>query len=100
MTKIICPEPGSQLTIGSVTAPMTEPTPRTDKFREAEKEAAGPFEIAKVLNWTLDSHESLEHSLARKEALLRDIEAAMRSPGTNMVGLQTLLKRIERELKG
>jgi hypothetical protein len=66
MTKIICPEPGSQLTIGSVTAPMTEPTPRTDKFREAEKEAAGPFEIAKVLNWTLDSHESLERSLARK----------------------------------
>jgi hypothetical protein len=42
----------------------------------------------------------LAESLARKEALLRDIEAAMRSPGTNMVGLQTLLKRIERELKG
>jgi hypothetical protein len=42
----------------------------------------------------------LERSLARKEVLLRDIEAAMRSPGTNMVGLQTLLKRIERELKG
>jgi hypothetical protein len=44
--------------------------------------------------------EELERSLARKEVLLRDIEAAMRSPGTNMVGLQTLLKRIERELEG
>jgi hypothetical protein len=47
-----------------------------------------------------DFAEELERSLARRDALLRDIEAAMRSPGTNMVGLQTLLKRIESELKG
>ena len=35
MSKVICPEPGSQMTIGSVTAPiieqgMSEPTPSND----------------------------------------------------------------------
>jgi hypothetical protein len=59
--------------------------------------------IAETVEWAQkieDENSMLRRSLARKEALLRDIEAAMRSPGTNMVGLQTLLKRIERELEG
>jgi hypothetical protein len=59
--------------------------------------------IAETVEWAQkieDENSMLRRSLARKEVLMRDIEAAMRSPGTNMVGLQTLLKRIERELKG
>jgi hypothetical protein len=66
---------------------MTEPTPRSTPKKMTA------VEIEKYML-------NLESSLARQSALLRDIEAAMRSPGTNMVGLQTLLKRIERELKG
>jgi hypothetical protein len=83
------------MTTGSVTAPMTEPTPRTCTPMEAA--------IAETVEWAQkieDENSMLRRSLARKEVLMRDIEAAMRSPGTNMVGLQTLLKRIERELKG
>jgi hypothetical protein len=84
---------------------MTEPTPRTDAL---VLKADGVQSIHDADGWHFEPEieaiitdaRSLERSLARKEVLLRDIEAAMRSPGTNMVGLQTLLKRIERELKG
>jgi hypothetical protein len=101
MTKIICPEPGSQLTIGSVTAPMTEPTLRTKALRDkwesiyldnggvlTHKERDAAFTEAMTLS------DTFERSLALKEALLREIHAALGWRQKNMK------ERIERELEG
>ena len=92
MSKIVCPEPGSQLTIGSTTAPITsapaEPvvgTPRTDAA-EAEQIAKHGYEgfvdvvLARQLereldralfdlNQEIDLHEKAE----REVALLRQM---------------------------
>jgi hypothetical protein len=152
MTKVICPEPGSQLTIGSVTAPMTEPTPRTDALVQAlgikhfrgdlpisafgcEMESKG---VGKCMSWCgnfscpktsntphpafgesweyptirklIAEYESLERSLARKEALLRRVDDAF---GRTEVDAALVIAlgygpacdlreavRIERELEG
>jgi hypothetical protein len=88
MTKVICPEPGSQLTIGSVTALMTEPTPRTDCFC-AEPASVVPAEFARTL----------ERSLARKEALLRHWVRLLRSELPTTI-TSALIAEIERELEG
>jgi hypothetical protein len=102
MTKVICPEPGSQLTIGSVTAPMTEPTPRTDTVHPTWPcgHQNNPDNVeCWICGKAKNDPQSLERSLARKEALLRHWVRLLRSERPTTI-TSALIAEIERELEG
>jgi hypothetical protein len=91
MAKVICPEPGSQLTIGSTTAPnlLPESPPTSTTELADELEAMRPRYIDAIVG------NRVEYPATELDALLARAAAALRQHGRNMIEEATAQKKLK-----